>query len=111
MGRTFTHVIVKVADLRVVLSNTHEAIGGRVETEQECGNLALIVERANQKIAELDHLIQHSLIKNGSAHDLEVKPKASRTAFLRHQAKVRSLKIELRDIKLSLLVALGTLTL
>lgn len=100
-----------MADLRVVLSNAHEAVQGRIETSQDCGSLTHIVERASGKIAELNHLICHDLVKNGEAHSLDCKPKASRTGFLRHNRKISSLKVELREIKLNLLVAVGTLIL
>lgn len=53
----------KVADLRLVVSNAHEAVRRRIETSQECGNLAQVVKRAEKKIEELNHLICHDLIK------------------------------------------------
>ena len=101
----------KVSDLRVVLSTAREAVQERVETSQDCGNLAQILERASQKITELNHLICYDLVKNGADHPPSSKPKASHTAFLRHHGKIRSLKVDLREVKLSLLIAVGALTL
>lgn len=50
-------------------------------------------------------------LKKGKAESIKDKPKASRAALLRHQKKIQSLKSELREVKLSLLVSVGTLTL
>ncbi len=106
-----THRQDKVADLRVVLSYTREAVQRRIENSQDCGSLGHIVERAGQTIAELNHLIYHRLAKNGTAHTPDSKPKASRAAFLWYNVKIRSLKVDLQEIKLSFLVAIRTLTL
>ena len=78
---------------------------------QECGSLAHIVQRASRSIAELNRLIHHELARNGAAPRPDSKPKVSHASFLRHYGKLKSLKGELREIKLSLLVAVGTLTL
>lgn len=82
----------------------------RKETVQDCGSLARIVHRAGQAVSELNTLIEHQLIK-GDAVDSDGKPRPSRTAFFRYGAKIRTLKAELQDVKLSLLIAVGTLTL
>ncbi|KAL9040139.1 MAG: hypothetical protein Q9214_004603, partial [Letrouitia sp. 1 TL-2023] len=97
--------------LRLVLSNAYEAIRGRTETSKECGNLAHIVRRADQKMKELKRLIYQNLVQNGKSEGNLDKPKASRIGFIRHQRKIQSLKSELREIKLSLLATVGTLTL
>ncbi|KAL8826404.1 MAG: hypothetical protein Q9170_007415 [Blastenia crenularia] len=103
----------KVSDLRVVLHNVRDAIQGRVGTH-ECGNLAYIVQRASQKMSELNRLIYGNLVKtpstgcNSLGDDDTIK--ASRRAFLRHSGKIRSLKDEIQELKMSLLVAMGTLT-
>ena len=97
--------------MRLVLSNVYEAISKRTESSQECENLAHVVKRAEEKIEELNDLIEHSLIKNGKDGSIDEKPRASRTAFLRYQRKINSLKSELREVKLSLVVSVGTLTL
>ena len=94
-----------------MLNNAREAVQGRTDTSQDCGCVVHVVERAGQTIAELNELIYRHLVRNGAAHSLGSKPKASRPAFLWHNAKIRSLKAELREIKLNLLVAVGTLTL
>ena len=101
----------KVADLRVVLSSAREVVQGRIEASQDCGSLAHIVERAGHTIAELNHFIHCHLVGNVAAHSLGSKPKVSRAAFLWHNGKIRSLKVDLQEIKLNLLVAVGTLTL
>ena len=94
-----------------MLSNTREAVQERIENSQDCGSLGHIVERADQTIAKLNHLIHHRLARNGTAHTPDSKPKASRAAFLWYNGKIRSLKVDLQEIKLSLLVAIGSLTL
>lgn len=94
-----------------MLSNAYEAIRGRTETSKECGNLAHIVRRADQKMKELKRLIYQNLVQNGKSEGILDKPKASRIGFIRHQRKIQSLKSELREIKLSLLATVGTLTL
>lgn len=108
---TGAHHRVKVTDLQVVLKTASEVVESRIKTSQDCGSLARIVQRAGQSISELNELIHHELIQNGAAQDPNNKPKASRTGFLRHRGKLRSLKVELQEIKLSLLIAVGTLTL
>ncbi|KAL8947627.1 MAG: hypothetical protein Q9222_006114 [Ikaeria aurantiellina] len=106
-------LVNEVSDLRVVLHNIRDAIQGRAHSSQECGNLSYIVQRANQKLSELNRLIYGSLLKssNGcnSLNDDDTI-KASRRAFLRHNGKIKSLKEEIQEIKMSLLVAMGTLT-
>lgn len=109
--RTGTHRRVKVTGLQVVLRTASEVVESRIKKSQDCGSLGHIVQRAGQSISELNELIQHELIQNGAAQAPDSKPKASRTGFLRHRGKLRSLKVELQDIKLSLLIAVGTLTL
>lgn len=103
--------LVQVSDLCVVLKTASEIIESRTEKAQECGNLAHIVQRASRSIAELNRLIHHELARGGVAPRPGSEPKVSRTSFLRHHGKLKSLKGELVEIKLSLLVAVGTLTL
>lgn len=105
------HHHVKIADLQVVLKTASEVVESRNETSQDCGGLARIVQRASQSIAELNHLIHHELVRKGTAQNPDSVLKASHMGFLRRQGKLRSLKEELREIKLSLLIAVGTLTL
>ena len=102
---------VKVADLQVVLKTASEIVESRIETSQDCGNLAQIVQRADKSVAELNRLIHQELARKGASQHPDNRPKASHKGFLRHHGKLRSLRAELRDIKLSLLVAVGTLTL
>lgn len=108
---TETHLGVKVVDLQVVLKTASEVVESRIETSQDCGSLAHIVQRADESIGELDHLIHHELARNGAAQNPDNKPRSSRKGFLRHHRKLESLKVELREIKLNLLIAVGTLTL
>ena len=103
--------LIQVSDLQVVLNTTREVIESRTEKAQECGNLARIVQRANRSIAELNRLIHHELARDGVAPRPGSEPKVSRTRFLRHHGKLKSLKDELVEIKDSLRVAVGTLTL
>ena len=105
------HRHVKVADLQVVLKTASEVVDSRIETSQDCGSLARIVQRASQSIAELNQLIYHELVRKGAAQNPDNKLKASHTGFLRRHGKLKSLKDDLREIKLSLLIAVGTLTL
>ena len=102
---------VQVGDLQVVLKTASEIVESRTETAQECASLAHIFQRASRSIAELNRLIHHELAQNGVARKPDSKPKVSHTSFLRHHGKLKSLKGELLEIKLSLLVAVGTLTL
>ncbi|KAL9011866.1 MAG: hypothetical protein Q9173_003326 [Seirophora scorigena] len=99
----------KVSDLRVVLHNIRDAVEGRAETSQECGNVAYIVQRASLKMSELNRLIYGNLVKTPQLGMQQ--PGASRTKFLRHGGKIRSLKDDIQELKMSLLVAMGTLTL
>ncbi|KAL9613335.1 MAG: hypothetical protein Q9167_002096 [Letrouitia subvulpina] len=110
-GDQLDALINEVADLRLVLSNAYEAIRSRTETSKECSNLAHIVRRADQKMKELKRLIYQNLVQNGKSEGILDKPKASRIGFIRHQRKIHSLKSDLREIKLSLLAIVGTLTL
>ena len=99
----------------MVLHNVRDAVQGRANGSQECGNLAYIVQRATQKMSELNRLIYGNLVKtpstgcNSLGDDDTVR--ASRRAFLRHSGKIKSLKDDLQEVKMSLLVAMGTLTL
>ena len=103
--------LIQVSDLQVVLKRASEVIESRTERAQERGNLAHIVQRASRSIAELNRLIHHELARDGVAPRPGSEPKVSRTRFLRHHGKLKSLKGELVEIKLDLLVAVGTLTL
>ncbi|MCJ1236859.1 hypothetical protein MMC14_004841 [Varicellaria rhodocarpa] len=80
------------------------------DMQVSCGNLNQIVNRASQKITELNNLIYHDLVKNGTAQSYDITPKVSRKAFLRHTGKIKSLKIDLREVKLNLLFAVAMLT-
>lgn len=108
-------IFPKVSDLRVVLHNVRDAVQERVKTSQECGNLAYVVHRASVKMSELNRLIYGNLVKTGGTgcNSLaeEDTVKASRRAFLRHSGKIKALKDDLQELKMSLLVAMGTLTL
>ena len=77
---------------------------------EDCVSLGKVVEHANQKVRELNRLIYRDLVKK-KGYIEDDKPKASKVAFLRHHGKIKSLKEELREIKLSLLISLGTVTL
>ncbi|KAL8697163.1 MAG: hypothetical protein Q9201_007272 [Fulgogasparrea decipioides] len=101
-------LVNEVSDLRVVLHNVRDAVTERVKTSQECGNISFIVQRATQKLSELNRLIYGNLLKTVEDDDTI---KASRRAFLRHNGKIRSLKEDIHEIKISLLIAMGTLTL
>ncbi|KAI4090669.1 MAG: hypothetical protein LQ344_004572 [Seirophora lacunosa] len=65
-------------------------------------------------MSELNRLIYGNLVKAPSSgcNSLgdEDTIKASRTKFLRHGGKIRSLKDDIQELKMSLLVAMGTLT-
>ncbi|KAI4184709.1 MAG: hypothetical protein L6R41_004570, partial [Letrouitia leprolyta] len=107
-------LVNEVSDLRVVLHNVRDAVQERVKTSQECGNLAYVVHRASVKMSELNRLIYGNLVKTGGTgcNSLaeEDTVKASRRAFLRHSGKIKALKDDLQELKMSLLVAMGTLT-
>ena len=94
-----------------MLGNAHDTIRERRDYRQECANLAYIVERADQKIGKINQLIYHNLVKNGKIEGIGEKLKASRVGFYRHQKKLKSLRSELREIKMSLSMSVGTLTL
>ncbi len=111
VNTALVHHRIKVADLQVVLKTAGEVVESRIETSQDCGSLARILQRASLSIAELNQLINHELVRKGAAQNPDGKPKASHTGFLRRHGKLRSLKDELREIKLGLLIAVGTLTL
>ncbi len=102
---------IQIGDLQVVLKTASEIVESRTETAQECGSLAHIVQRASRSIAELNRLIHHEIAQNKVAQKPGSKPKVSHASFLRHHGKLNSLKGELLEIKLSLLIAVGTLTL
>lgn len=97
--------------MQAVLETATEVVQSRIETSQDCGNLAQIVQRASKSITELNHLIRHDLAREGKVERLQNKQKASHKGFLRHHRKVKSLKFEIQAIKLSLLIAMGSLTL
>lgn len=66
-------------------------------------------------MSELNRLVYGNLVKTPSmgcnSPGDEDTIKASRTAFLRHSGKIRALKDDLQELKISLLIAMGTLTL
>ncbi|KAI4232309.1 MAG: hypothetical protein LQ349_005098 [Xanthoria aureola] len=106
-------LVNEVSDLRVVLHNVRDALQDRDKASQECGNLGFIVQRATLKLSELNRLIYGNLLKTNNGRDPfddDDTIKASRRAFLRHGGKVKSLKGEIRDIKTSMLVAMGAMT-
>ncbi|KAL8777677.1 MAG: hypothetical protein Q9213_007751 [Squamulea squamosa] len=107
-------LVNEVSDLRVVLHNVRDAVQERATTSQKCGNLGFIVQRATLKLSELNRLIYGNLLKtntgNNSFNDDDTI-KASRRAFLRHSGKIKSLKEEIQDIKMSMMIAMGAMTL
>ncbi|KAL8939547.1 MAG: hypothetical protein Q9216_003307 [Gyalolechia sp. 2 TL-2023] len=107
-------LVNEVSDLRVVLHNVRDAVQERAKTSQDCGNLAYIVQRASLKMSELNRLIYGNLVKTGGTGCNSIADedtvKASRRSFLRHSGKIKELKDGLKELKLSLLVAMGTLT-
>ncbi|KAL8766550.1 MAG: hypothetical protein Q9209_006693 [Squamulea sp. 1 TL-2023] len=106
-------LVNEVSNLRVVLYNVRDAVQERAKTSQECGNLGFIVQRATLKLSELNRLIYGNLLKtntgNNSINDDDII-KASRRAFLRHSGKIKSLKEEIQDIKMSMMIAMGAMT-
>ncbi|KAI4252837.1 MAG: hypothetical protein L6R42_007813, partial [Xanthoria sp. 1 TBL-2021] len=103
-----------VSDLRVVLHNVRDAVQKRTKTSQECGNLGFIVQRATLKLSELNRLIYGNLLKTNNGcdpFDDDDTIKASRRAFLRYGGNIKSLVGELRDIKMSMMIAMGAMTL
>ncbi|KAL8997543.1 MAG: hypothetical protein Q9169_003238 [Polycauliona sp. 2 TL-2023] len=106
-------LVNEVSDLRVVLHNVRDAVQERTKTSQECGNLGFVVQRATLKLSELNRLIYGSLLKTnngGDALDDDDAIKASRRAFLRYGSKIKSLQGEIRDVKMSLVIAMGAMT-
>ncbi|KAI4266017.1 MAG: hypothetical protein L6R38_009007, partial [Xanthoria sp. 2 TBL-2021] len=102
-----------VSDLRVVLHNVRDAVQERAKTSQECGNLGFIVQRATLKLSELNRLIYGNLLKTNNGcdpFDDDDTIKASRRAFLRHGGNIKSLKGELRDIEMSMMIAMCAMT-
>ncbi len=98
----------------MVLHNVRDAVQERARTAQECGSLGLIIKRATLKLSELNQLIDGTLLKtktacNNPKDDDNIK--ASRRAFLRHSGKIKSLKEDIRDIKMSMMIAMGATTL
>ncbi|KAL8896422.1 MAG: hypothetical protein Q9192_003102 [Flavoplaca navasiana] len=106
-------LVNEVSDLRVVLHNVRDAVQERAKTSQECGNLGFVVQRATLKLSELNRLIYGNLLKTNNgcdALDDDDVIKASRRAFLRYSGKIKSLQAEIRDIKMSLMIAMGAMT-
>ncbi|KAI4267479.1 MAG: hypothetical protein LQ337_008331, partial [Flavoplaca oasis] len=106
-------LVNEVSDLRVVLHNVRDAVQERAKTSQECGNLGFVVQRATLKLSELNRLIYGNLLKTNNgcdALDDDDLIKASRRAFLRYSGKIKSLQAEIRDIKMSLMIAMGAMT-
>lgn len=98
----------------MVLHNVRDAVQERAKTSQECGNLGFVVQRATLKLSELNRLIYGNLLKTNNgcdALDDDDLIKASRRAFLRYSGKIKSLQAEIRDIKMSLMIAMGAMTL
>ncbi|KAL8956008.1 MAG: hypothetical protein Q9183_006451, partial [Haloplaca sp. 2 TL-2023] len=106
---TLVALVNEVSDLRVVLHNVRDAVQDRAKSSQECGNLSFIVQRASSKLSELNRLIFGNLLKTDGLGDDDTI-RASRTAFLRHSGKLKSLKEDIQEIKMSMLIAIGTLT-
>ena len=98
----------------MVLQNVRDAVQERAKTSQESGNLGFVVQRATLKLSELNRLICGNLFKTNKgcdALDNDAVIKASRRAFLRYSGKIKSLQAEIRDIKMSLMIAMGAMTL
>ncbi|KAL8868130.1 MAG: hypothetical protein Q9174_005196 [Haloplaca sp. 1 TL-2023] len=106
---TLVALVNEVSDLRVVLHNVRDAVQDRAESSQECGNLSFIVQRASSKLSELNRLIFGNLLKTDGLGDDDTI-KASQTAFLRHSGKLKALKEDIQEIKMSMMIAMGTLT-
>ena len=74
------------------------------------------MQRATLKLSELNRLIYGNLLKTNNGCDAlddddDDVIKASRRAFLRYSGKIKSLQAEIRDIKMSLMIAMGAMIL
>ena len=100
----------EISDLTVVLKHVETyvtAVDGAVISLENLEHLSVLAKRAQSKLAQLERIVQHHLPEPGGAN--------RRSSLLRLQwallkTKVDGLRVDLRDIKLSIVVQMTTVT-
>ena len=96
-------LINEVSDLNIILSNVQSYIIHNTQkpqiSQEELQNISTLINRAKEKLLELDQLIQYQLVKPESIPD---RLKVSRREWLRARGTIEKLRQSLRDIRLNI---------
>ena len=97
-------LINEVSDLKIILSDMQNYITQNTQkpqiSQQELRNISTLINRAKEKLLELDQLIQYRLVKPESISD---QIKVSRREWLRAKSTIEKFRQSLRDIKLNIM--------
>ena len=96
-------LINEVSDLKIILSDIQSYVIHNIQRPQispeELRNISTLINRARDKLLELDQLIQYRLIKPDSVSD---QIKVSRREWLRARSTIERFRQSLRDIRLNI---------
>ena len=103
----------EISDLRLVTMEIHKFLQDRQRSalpdhgsEITINNMTPTLNRANEKLLELERLIEYELTKApGSDGELRI----NKTAWMRNQGKAKVLMDEIRSIRTNLVTSLGVL--
>ena len=100
----------EVSDLRIILrdiENHFSQSTNRPQTPQDqLGHMSVLINRAKERILELDRLIQYRLVKPESVSD---QIKISRQQWARAKDVINKFRQSLRDIRLNLMAQMLTI--
>ena len=104
----------EVSDLHVIVLETNRILqehGNQIDGTQSTPNsiskhLGSLLERAKQKLLELETLIEYRLTTPGASND--ARPR--KVAWIREQKRIKIMQEEIRSIRTSIVAVIGLLT-
>ena len=97
-------LINEVSDLKIILRDLQNYVNQNMHrpqiSQEELENISILINRAKDKLLELDKLIQYKLVKPESITD---QIKVSRREWLRAKSTIEKFRQSLRDIKLNIM--------
>ncbi|KAL9116935.1 MAG: hypothetical protein Q9187_006533, partial [Circinaria calcarea] len=95
------HLIV--LEISQLLQEHHESTSAHLRTDRLLTGLGLMLDRAREKLLELESLLEYKLTSAGPSGEA----KLSRRAWLREQKQVQHTREEIRSIRVSLAAMVG----
>ena len=97
-------LINEVSDLKIILDDMQNYIAQNTQrpqiSQKELRNISTLINRAKEKLLELDQLIQYRLVKPESTLN---QVKVSRREWLRAKNTIEKFRQSFRDIKLNIM--------